>query len=258
MLIDWFTVVAQALNFIVLAWLLKRFLYRPILDAVDAREARVAAEIANADKMRNQAQADRDALEGKQQALDSSRDALMKQASEAAADERRRLMDDARRDAAAMRRQAEQALQKELQDASRTLQEATAREVFSIARKALFDMADVDVQAHMIDVFLRRLYASAGDAREPFRIALANAGEVTLRTAFELTPEQGRKIDDALEREFGTRRPLRHEIRPDLVCGVELLADGRKVSWTIAEFLGGLQENVSSSLKRANDVDAPQ
>ena len=38
MLIDWFTVVAQAANFLVLVWLLKRFLYKPILGAMDARE----------------------------------------------------------------------------------------------------------------------------------------------------------------------------------------------------------------------------
>jgi F-type H+-transporting ATPase subunit c len=49
MLIDWFTVGAQLLNFLILAWLLKRFLYRPILDALDAREQRIAAELADAD-----------------------------------------------------------------------------------------------------------------------------------------------------------------------------------------------------------------
>jgi F-type H+-transporting ATPase subunit b len=38
MLIDWFTVGAQAVNFLILVWLLKRFLYRPVLAAVDARE----------------------------------------------------------------------------------------------------------------------------------------------------------------------------------------------------------------------------
>jgi len=48
MLIDWFTVGAQALNFIILVWLLKRFLYKPILGAVDAREKRIAAELADA------------------------------------------------------------------------------------------------------------------------------------------------------------------------------------------------------------------
>ena len=49
MLIDWFTVGAQALNFIVLVWLMKHFLYQPVLDAIDAREKRIAAQLADAD-----------------------------------------------------------------------------------------------------------------------------------------------------------------------------------------------------------------
>ncbi len=49
MLIDWFTVGAQALNFLILVWLMKRFLYKPILNAIDAREKKIAAELADAD-----------------------------------------------------------------------------------------------------------------------------------------------------------------------------------------------------------------
>ena len=48
MLIDWFTVGAQALNFLLLVWLLKRFLYQPILDAISAREQRTALQLADA------------------------------------------------------------------------------------------------------------------------------------------------------------------------------------------------------------------
>jgi F-type H+-transporting ATPase subunit b len=48
MLIDWFTVGAQALNFLILVWLMKRFLYQPILHAIDAREKRIAAKLADA------------------------------------------------------------------------------------------------------------------------------------------------------------------------------------------------------------------
>ena len=44
MLIDWFTVGAQALNFVVLVWLMKHFLYKPILHAIDTREAHAALE----------------------------------------------------------------------------------------------------------------------------------------------------------------------------------------------------------------------
>ena len=49
MLIDWFTVVAQILNFLVLVWLLKRFLYKPVLDAIDAREKGIATKLADAE-----------------------------------------------------------------------------------------------------------------------------------------------------------------------------------------------------------------
>ena len=46
MLIDWFTVAAQALNFLILVWLMKRYLYKPIRHAIDEREKRIAAELA--------------------------------------------------------------------------------------------------------------------------------------------------------------------------------------------------------------------
>ena len=38
MRINRFTVFAQAINFLILVWLLKRFLYKPILHAIDERE----------------------------------------------------------------------------------------------------------------------------------------------------------------------------------------------------------------------------
>ena len=41
MSVDWITVIAQIVNFLVLIWLLKKFLYRPILDGIDAREAEI-------------------------------------------------------------------------------------------------------------------------------------------------------------------------------------------------------------------------
>ena len=46
--INWF-MSAQAINFLILVWLLKRFLYKPILHAVDAREKRIAAQLADAE-----------------------------------------------------------------------------------------------------------------------------------------------------------------------------------------------------------------
>src|SRR5271155_1747633 len=97
MLIDWFTVGAQALNFIILVWLLKRFLYKPILDAIDAREKRIAAELADADAKRAVAQKERDEFKQRNDDFDRQRAALLAQAVDEAKAERQRLVDEARK-----------------------------------------------------------------------------------------------------------------------------------------------------------------
>jgi len=65
MLLDWFTIGAQALNFLILVWLLKHFLYQPILHAIDAREKLIAKELADADAKKSEAQKERDAFQKK-------------------------------------------------------------------------------------------------------------------------------------------------------------------------------------------------
>ena len=110
MLIDWFTVGAQALNFIILVWLMKRFLYKPILNAVDARERRIAAELADADAKEAEAQKERDEFRRKNEEFDQQRAALLSKATEEAKAERQRLLDDARKAADALSAKRQEAL----------------------------------------------------------------------------------------------------------------------------------------------------
>ena len=82
MLIDWFTVGAQVVNFLILVWLMKRFLYQPILDAIDARENRIAAQIADADAAKLDAQNERLQFEHKNREFEQNRSALLTTAME--------------------------------------------------------------------------------------------------------------------------------------------------------------------------------
>ena len=97
MLIDWFTVGAQALNFLILVWLMKRFLYKPILHAIDEREKRIAAELADADAKKVEAKRERDEFQHKNDEFDQQRAALLGQATDEANAVRQRLLDEARK-----------------------------------------------------------------------------------------------------------------------------------------------------------------
>src|SRR5271156_4365009 len=101
--IDWFTVVAQAINFLILVWLLKRFLYKPILHAIDERERGIAARLAEAEATQAEAQQERDEFQHKNEAIDQARAALLKKAEDEAEAERQRLLEIARKDADALR-----------------------------------------------------------------------------------------------------------------------------------------------------------
>ena len=137
MLIDWFTVGAQALNFLILVWLLKRFLYKPILDAIDAREKRIAAELADADAKKAEAKKERDEFQHKNEEFDQQRAALLSKATDEANAERQRLLDEARQAADALSAKRQEALRNDAAHLNQAISRRTQQEVFAIARKAL-------------------------------------------------------------------------------------------------------------------------
>ncbi len=249
MLIDWFTVGAQALNFVILVALLKRFLYQPVLDAIDAREAGIAKRIGDAQTAQSEAQSQRDALSEKTDRFDREREALLAQASQAADAERVRLIAAARGaadDLAAKRRDALQAAAEQL---DRDLGERSRREVFAIARQALADLAAISLEERVADVFILRLRTIEGSARAELAAALQlPTAPVLIRSAFDLPAAQQEAIRAALAEGFGSGASLRFETAEHLVSGIELVAGGQKVAWSIAHYLESLERAVSESV----------
>lgn len=245
MLIDWFTVFAQVLNFLILVWLLKRFLYKPILNAIDAREERIAAELADAATMKTGAQKERETFQQKNETFDRERnDVLGKMRGEVDV-ERQRLLDEARQAADALRVKHEEALNREQHRLNDEIMRRTREEVFAIAKKTLADLAETSLEARMCSVFTRRLRALAGAEKESFEKAIKTASEpVRVRSAFDLPDEQRSAIQQALNETFSTDSPIQFETVPDVICGIELVVNGQKFAWSIDDYLASLSKSV--------------
>ncbi len=157
MLIDWFTVCAQALNFMILVWLLRRYLYRPVLAAIDAREKKVTARIKDAETQEAKAQASNEELRKRNDAFDRERDGLLHKTAEECTAQRQRIIETARQDAALLRVKLTQSLASERAELGHQLSVRTQAEVFALARKALFELAGASLEDRMIDVLIKRL-----------------------------------------------------------------------------------------------------
>src|SRR5580693_691003 len=110
MLIDWFTVGAQAGNFLILVWLLKRFLYKPVLAAIDEREKRITVELRNADQKKAEALKEQTDFLHKNDEFERQRLALLLEATKSGKTERDRILESARTDAEAVRSKSMKAL----------------------------------------------------------------------------------------------------------------------------------------------------
>lgn len=257
MLIDWFTVIAQAANFLILVWLLKRFLYQPILNALNAREKRIAAELADADAKRAEARMEREEYQRKNDEFEQQRAELLNKAAGEAAAERQRLFGAARKDADALRDKQQEQLRSEYQSLREEIARRTRTEVFAIARKALLELAGASLEERMVEVFVRRMREL--DAEEQKRLAsLLQAADtpVLVRSAFELPPAQRALIETVVRDMFDSKAPARFEVVPDLVSGIELTLQGQKIAWSIADYLASLEKGVNELLKVQREPDA--
>ena len=173
MLIDWFTVAAQAVNFLILVWLLKRFLYKPVLAAIDEREKRIATQIQDAEKKKAEAAKEQTDFLHKNEEFDRQRAGAPPRSHEhqqkpSETNFWKKLASDAEE----LRSKLEKTVHDELDNLNGKIGTLAVQEVFSIARKTLADLADVSLEERVTDIFIRRLHEMNGKQKEELKAAL--------------------------------------------------------------------------------------
>jgi F-type H+-transporting ATPase subunit b len=251
MLINWFTVFAQAINFLILVWLLKRFLYEPILHAIDEREKGIAAQLAQAEATVAEAQKERDDFLHKNEVFDKERTALLKNATDDANSQRERLLDEVRKDADALRGKRQDALRTEQTNLSQDIIRLTKKQVFAITRKALADLAGAGLEERMGAVFVERLLALECAPKEQLATAFKTSNHmVSVHSAFDLPAAQKSAIEKAVKETFAPDAQVQFETAPELVSGIELSSGGQKVAWSIADYLTTLEQSAGVLLHK--------
>jgi F-type H+-transporting ATPase subunit b len=252
---------AQALNFIVLVWLMKRFFYQPILNAIDAREKKIADELAYAAALSDEAKQAKAEYVEKNQAFELQRDALMKKASIEADAQGQRLLAEAEQGASDQAAKHQAALQAKMQQLNQSLRDSVQAEVLAMAEKALADLADAELETQMVAVFSRRLRdMNSGQRAELHKALLANDLKVETNPklmvkvlcSHALSSEQEHSLRDAVSVFFAQELEVHFLPAPDLICGIELELQGFKIGWSIAEYLQSLQERLAHQIENSH------
>lgn len=257
MQIDWFTLLAQIVNLLVLLFLLRRFLYKPVLRVMEERRHRVTAQLEEAEAKRQQAEQERQHYHEERQELEQKRDELVTQAREEAEQRQKELLKEARSAVDEEERRWRRAIQREKSTFLQSLRQQLVKETGQLIRRALRDLADTDLEERVVAVFVERLKGLEGEEKDKVVATLAQGGEaVTVRTAFRLSDASRDRLTGAVHDLVPGAEPpqIRFDSSPDLICGIELQLDGQQVAWSVRSYLEGVEEQLQQMIERETET----
>ncbi len=250
MKINWFTVIAQIINFLILVWLLKRFLYKPILNAIAEREKKITAQIKDADDKKAVAEKEQADFKKRNEDFDAQKKALMDKAVADTNAQRDKLLEDAKNEANALRDKLEKAAKEKQESDALASAAKTQQQIFTITKKALTEMASSSLEEQSVNTFIKRLRALKDDEKQQFiRAFKSNANTILVRSAFDLPTKQQGEVHDAVNIILSADAQLQFKTVPEIISGIELTTNGYKLAWSFAEYLQSLQKNIVTATK---------
>lgn len=250
MLIDWFTIIAQIVNFLILVALLKHFLYGRVIKAMDERERKIASRLEDAEKKQEEAQNEAASHRKKNEELEERRKEFLSQAREEAEKERKELIQKARAEIEQLQTRWREALEQEKDSFLRELRQRVNEQVCHIARQAMKDLANADLEGQILNTFIERL-KNLGDKEQKTIIASLGDGShpVTIMSAFEIASNDRQKITKALRNTIKEDIEVEYQTSPDMILGIELRSHGRKLAWSLDDYLESLEASLGRLLE---------
>lgn len=243
--LDWFTLIAQVVNFLVLVWLLKRFLFGRIVQAMEEREAKIASRLNEAAEKQALAEQEAALFQSRNRELEEQREKFLAHAREEAEAYRQELMEAARREADIAQARWVEALEGERQKLLKDVRERLGRHIFAVARHGLKELADADLEEQIVKVFVQRIQTMDPEEREAVIAAIRDADHpLEIRTSFPLHPEMRERLTRSLREHLDGGLDVRFSVVPDLIAGIELWAHSHRVIWSLDSYVERLESRL--------------
>lgn len=251
--LDFATVIFQALNFIVLTFLLYRFLFQPFLRRVNERaeeKARLMRELAEELEKAAQARAE---LERRLARAHEEAEAIINSAQERVEAARKALVEEAYKEA--------ERILTEAQEDRRRLREQALSDSYEDILNTIIDLSGVAIQQiappELHEALVSRLVESVWELGrtdiervEDFRRSLGErTPTVSITSARPLTVEQQGVLARTLSAFADRQLNLEVQTDPRLVAGIRVRIADMVIDSSVAGDLDGLREEIGKTLK---------
>lgn len=254
MLIDWFTVVAQLINFVILLVALKVLLFDRIVQAMEERRDRIEARRREADESRTEADEEAERLRRQRREIENEKSEILNEARREAEKRREELLDEARSEVDRQEQRWLDALHRKQDRLARHLQQSAGERIVDSTRRVLTDLADADLEDAVVAGFVKNVESLGEDERDSVAESLRSSdGAVLIRTGFELSEGRRDSVRDALRSLGAKDLDFEWERDSEILAGIQVETEVARIGWTIDGYLDELLEEFQRSVRATID-----
>jgi F-type H+-transporting ATPase subunit b len=241
--LSWSTFVLELVNFVVLIWILKRFLYGPILDIIARRRAKIEQELADAAKMQADAAELQKRYEGRLADWDRERQAARDKLASEFEDERARRLKELAAGIEQEREKQRVADERRKADVLRGVEATALQQGGRFAARLLREAAGPDVESRLIELLLSDLAKLPAARADAWRTSFAQApAPIAVASAYPLPAEQRRRLESALREIADPQSAVSYTENPDLLAGIQITIGAWVLAANLRDELVGFTE----------------
>jgi F-type H+-transporting ATPase subunit b len=244
MLFDWTTVIFQIINFLILIALLKRFLYGPIIRAMDEREKKIAQRLAQAARAEKEAAEHASHLALDQEEFADNRVIMQQEARLEIDTWKNESIEKLKSEIVNQKKNWQKSLEEEKEAFLQKLKISISQQVFQVARRAFTDLADEQLEIRLIDTFLEKI------DQELATIEKQKIVHETVRiiSGFPLQQNEKDRLQQGLTSFFPQQEKFHFQEEPELGFGLRLLAGNHKWEWNLNRYMLDLEDEILKTM----------
>ena len=247
MLIDWPTVIFQIINFLILIALLKRFLYGPILRAMEEREKTIAQRLEQAARAENEAKKHASRLAAEQEEFARSRSHMQQEARVEIEKWKNESINRLKNDIDLQKKNWQKSLEEEQEAFLHKLKITISQQVFQVAKKAFTDLANEQLEIQLIDTFLEKINPELSSIETP----KTSHDSVLIVSGFPLKQGEKNRLKKGLSPFFPDLDTFHFHDESELGFGLRLHAGNHKWEWNISRYMHDIENEILKTMGMA-------
>jgi F-type H+-transporting ATPase subunit b len=220
--LSWTTFLLEAINFLVLVWLLKRLFYAPVKRAIGQRRAAVEKMLRDAETARREAEDLKAKYEGRVQEWEAEKERQREEFRKEINEERGRQLKAIEASVAMEREKADVREQKQAAERRANDEREAMKQSLEFTSRLLSGLASAGLEEKIVDMVTRHISSAPA---ENLPVSLPSGGghtTVHVRSAYVLAGPQREALSAALARRLGNAASIAFDVDPKLVAGLEI------------------------------------